>query len=455
MAAEIRDPESDYRSITRRVVFSQVLFTAGHALTTGPFLSYFGQDLGGKGRAIALVLIVPETAGVLALFTRSLIRRLRGRKRVWIVFTLLARVLSLGIPLAALPATHLYGADPLVLLVTSLALSEAAQAIAYVAYLAWLADSVSSNRWGRFFAARNIGDLSVLLIFPIAGGFLRDYWKQTGNPAFMVWAYSLTYCSGVLLHLISMWPLLSVPEKSPSLPESEVGDLERFGDAFRNRSLRFLLVHNWWLAAANGLTQAAFHRFLFGPLQIGLGTTSILNDVMRAIGIPVSWMTGIIADRYGNKRLMIAGVLVASSGLLFWLLASPGQWWWVFGAYACWGAFPAVNITGANLVFKLAPAGDNAAAMALFRQIGGLLAGLSGLAGGIWLDRLNAAGFVLDLNFCQLGSFQILFLASLIGRFTSAVWLLPIREPRSEAPVEDNHIPSIREPAASRAGTNG
>ncbi len=83
-------------------------------------------------------------------------------------------------------------------------------------------------------------------------------------------------------------------------------------------------------------------------------------------------------------------------------------------------------------MLKLAPPGDNATPMALFRQVGGLLAGLSGLAGGFWLDRLNADGFTLHLAGCELGSFQILFLTSLIGRLSAALWLLPIREPPEE-----------------------
>jgi hypothetical protein len=129
---------------------------------------------------------------------------------------------------------------------------------------------------------------------------------------------------------------------------------------------------------------------------------------------------------------MFAGVLTAGSSLFFWLRASPAQWWWLIGGYACWGAFPAVNITGRNLVLKLSPQGDNATALALFRQVGGLLAGLSGLFGGYWLDRLNAAETALDLGLFRLGAFQIVFLTSLVGRLTAALWLLPIREPQSD-----------------------
>lgn len=448
MTAERPADDLPYHVVASRVFWSQVLWTAGYSLTTGPFLSYFGQDLGAKGRVVALLLIVPEVAGVVGLFTRSVIRRFRGRKQVWLVFSLSARVLSLGIPLAGMPALHPAGLDPLWLMVGSLALSQAAQAISYVSYVAWLSDAVPAGRWGRFFAARNVGELSVLLVVPVAAGYSRDWWKSHVDPGLLNWIYVVTYVLGVIVLLVSMVPLLAIADKGASTAELRVGNLRRLREAFGDRSMRCLLIHNWWLATANGLTQAAFFGYLFGPLKVGLGATYVLLDVMHAVGIPVSLAAGVIADRRGNKRLMIVGVLVAGSSLFFWLSATPKEWWWLFAAYACWGAFPAVNIPGRNLVLKLAPPGDNAAPLALFRQVGGLLAGLSGLAGGFWLERLNAERFTLHLAGWELGSFQILFVTSLIGRLTAALWLLPIREPAEVRPAPT-------EPRASAADTSG
>ena len=313
-------------------------------------------------------------------------------------------------------------------MVASLALSQAAQAVAYLAYVAWLSDAVSAKRWGRFFAARNIGELSVLLFVPVIAGYARDWWKLHVDPALMNWAYVVTYLLGAILLLTSLVPLLPIPDKGASPQELRVGNWRRLREAFRDRSLRYLLIHNWWLAIANGLTQAAFFSYLFGPLRIGLGKTYVLQDVMHAVGIPVSLAAGVIADRRGNKRLMIVGVLIAGSSLFFWLSATPDHWWWLFPAYACWGAFPAVNIPGRNLVLKLSPASDNATPMALYRQIGGLLAGLSGLAGGYWLERLIAQRFSVELAGLQLGPYQVLFMTSLVGRLTAVLWLLPIRE---------------------------
>ncbi len=87
-----------------------------------------------------------------------------------------------------------------------------------------------------------------------------------------------------------------------------------------------------------------------------------------------------------------------------------------------------MNIAGRNLALKLSPRSDNATQLSMFRQVGGLLAGLSGLLGGIWLDSLLEFGFLIEMGHYRIEGYQLLFLISWVGRFTSAFWILPIRD---------------------------
>jgi len=222
-------------------------------------------------------------------------------------------------------------------------------------------------------------------------------------------AYVAVFVVGVMLLLASLFPLLRLPNvpvrgETVALPEWRL-----IVDAWRNRSFRYLLIHNWWLALANGLTQAVWVTYLFRVLGIQLAMFYVLMNTMNLVMIPVSWGTGIFCDRYGNKAPLFWGVLVASFAMLFWLLATPGQWGWVFGAFFCWGAFAAVNIAGRNLTLKLSPRSDNATQLSLFRQVGGLLAGVSGLLGGIWLDSLLDSGFLIEWGHYRFEGYQLLF----------------------------------------------
>jgi hypothetical protein len=140
---------------------------------------------------------------------------------------------------------------------------------------------------------------------------------------------------------------------------------------------------------------------------------------------------------------LLWGVLIASSGLLFWLSATPERWWLLFGAYLLWGAFAAANIAGQNLLLKLAPRSDNSAQLALFRQVGGLIAGATGLAGGFWLQSLLDAKFSASLGGYSVDAYRLLFLVSLAGRWTSVLWLLPIREAAPRPEIDSSGWPGL------------
>ncbi|MCC7424581.1 MAG: hypothetical protein IT428_30300, partial [Planctomycetaceae bacterium] len=192
-------------------------------------------------------------------------------------------------------------------------------------------------------------------------------------------------------------------------------------------SLTLLIVHNLWLAFSNGLTQAAFFDYRKNVLGISLATYYILENTTTLVMIPVSVAAGRISDRTGNKWLLFWGAMIAAGAMPFWLMASPAHWALIFGAQVCWGAFAAVNLAGGNLLLKLSPRSANTLQLGLFQQGAGLLAGLSGLLGGWWLQRMvpqsvHFAGWSWNAH-------QIVFLASFAGRLTAPLWVLPIREP--------------------------
>ena len=263
--------------VTRAVVWNQALWTAGYSLTTGGFLTYFGYELGATAFLVSVLLIVPETAGIVGLVARWLIQHTGNRKRVWLICSLAGRIVSVGIPLHAFPQLRPSGLDPLIAMIVCLAVSQALQSIAYVAYISWLADLVPEARWGRFFATRNISKLSVLLVVPVAAGFLRDWWRTSVRQSDMadetaLLAYVVVFSIGIVLLLASMLPLLRLPNVSMRAEWIALPEWKVIAESFANRSLRFLFLHNWWLAIANGLTQAAFFLYSVRVLGISLAT---------------------------------------------------------------------------------------------------------------------------------------------------------------------------------------
>jgi hypothetical protein len=120
--------------------------------------------------------------------------------------------------------------------------------------------------------------------------------------------------------------------------------------------------------------------------------------------------------------------------LLFWLFAQRETWWLLFFAYATWGAYAAANVAGDKLMLELAPRSDNTSHIALFVQVGGLLSGLAGLLGGIWLDHLRESEFgtrlAMPWGAYLFEGYQLIFAVSLAGRYASLAWLWPIAKQR-------------------------
>jgi MFS family permease len=438
----------DVGLVKRSVLLNQALWTAGDALTTGAFLTYFARESGATNPQITLLLVVPETVGLCGFLARALIRRGVGRRGMYLTASLLARAASLGIPAAVLLAPNAAAATAsgtapgagLWLLVAALAVSQAFQAVAYVAYLSWLADLVPEHRWGRFFALRDVVKLLVLLTVPVAAGLVRDTWKQglregTVATDTVLAGYVAFFAVGAVLQCAALLPLRALPDVPTRAPRA--GEAATGGSlvaALRNSGTRLVLVQHWWLALANGLTQAAVFHTLYLRLNLGLASVFLLQGLMNATMLPTSVAAGFLGDHFGHRGPLLCGLWVASSSMLFWVAAGSSHPGWLVPAYVAWGFFGAVNVSGRNLLLMLSPRSDNTVPLSLLHQVSGLLAGLSGLLGGFWLDHLRTTKFAWNVAGFVLGPFEVLFLASFVGRATAPLWLLPLREPGASPP---------------------
>ncbi len=417
-----------YRRTMGIVIVNSLLWTAGNGLTTGGFLNYFALELGASASLLGLIAATPETFGISGLASRSLIRLGIQRKALFLTTSLLARAAALLIPLLACQFS-LWDAWPRAwLLWGSLAVAAVFQGLASVAYHTWLADAVPSEDWGRLFAWRNIATAVVLLVVPLSGALLRDFWRDHLPPEWALATYSGVFIAGIGLQAASLIPLLRLPEIAPRLAAHRP-DWSLAWAVLRQRDTRWLLLHSWCLAAANGLTQAVFFKYQYNVLHLSLSQYYLLTNTMYLVQIATSWLTGRYSVTAGHRPALLWGTFVASCALPFWCLAQAETWWLLFPAFVCWGAFGAVNVAGPNLMLGHAPPGDSTLHLALFRQVAGLLAGLTGILGGLWLDSLQKTNFHLTLGTgAALNAFQVIFLVSWAGRMLAAACVLPVRE---------------------------
>ncbi len=412
--------------ITKSVVISQMLFTAGHSLTTGGFLYYFVYEFNAFKSSpllLAALQIAPETCEAFSLVTRSLLQLVNSRKWLWVWCLLLGRITALLIPAALMLDQNSNAAW--ILILGAVVVWHLFQGIAYCSYISWLSELVPEMNWGEFFAKRKIASLLIAIIVPISAGLARQAWINKLPENWKARSFAAIFIVGAVLVMVSVVPMLRIPDRkfdSESLPKRY--SPTNWANLFRGQ-FGWLLMSRWWLSFFQGLTQAVIFKFSVDVLKISLNEYYFLLAGMLILQMATSWWAGVLCDREKDRQVLIWSLVGVSFAMCFWMTATPDTKWMAAGAYLLWGGFGFVNIALKNLTLKLAPTSDNTLHISLSRQGSGLLAGFAGLLGGFWLQELLQAS-----SWPELRAFQLIFLVSWFGRLTATCWLIPLRQPR-------------------------
>ncbi len=425
-------------SWSARVYWSTGLWSAGHLLTSGGFLTYFAAELGASAPVRVALLTAPELVGIAGLGAHAAIRWCGGSKRTWLGTTILSLVCLAIIP-ALVGVPHAAG------LPASMGLLVACwvfRSIGLVAWLDWLRRLAPAESWGRFFGRRQMVHVAVLVV-PVLVGYLSDQFGSTGSrkPATprSQWVTGTIFYGGIVLAGAATAVMWRVPETPGSVEAmgTKSSTWQAMQAVFANRAVRRVVLFHWAHAAASGMTQAAFFEYRRGPLAIGLGTYYLLESVMRIAQLPVCAITGRWSDRIGHRIPLAMGCLVTALSLVFWIVASHDNWRWLFVAYVMWGGWGAINVAGPNLLLQrlrdartapdVLPTGtlplETAVPIALSQNVAGGLAGLAGMAGGWWLHDMLARHATIVWGTWRGDAFTILFASSMCARLLCLVWL--------------------------------
>ena len=125
-------------------------------------------------------------------------------------------------------------------------------------------------------------------------------------------------------------------------------------------------------------------RLLLSTTEIGFGFA--LGSV---VGLMITYPTGVLADRFGRKAVIVPATMLIGASMLGFSFASDYAWF--LSGCVVWGvAITASGAAPAAYAADSAPLGMNAAAMSSYRMlsdvgyvIGPILLGLLGDAGGL------------------------------------------------------------------------
>jgi MFS family permease len=354
-----------------------------------------------------------------------------------------------------------------------LAVSHLTGALGSASWLSWMAALVPPRLRGRYFGVRNIAtNLTNLIGVPLLGIAVAAW------PRGKIEGYGAILLLGVIAGIVSLGFQFFMTDVNPKEERGRGGEGERgregaggaeeaggaggagesilnstlntphsilpktlntphFGEGELANFLKFLLYFGLWMFAVN-VSSPFFNLYMLDNLAIDIRWVTIYTSLNAGASLLMLVVWGKLADRIGNRPLLIlVGILVALTPLM-WLGSGNNQiyiWvWFPLLHLLTGGAGIAIDLCGNNLQMAVAPERHQAT----YFGITAAVAGLSGALG------TTAGGFLAE--FADWGGLPGIFALSAVLRLVALLPLVFVHEKRSQ-PLRDTVRSLVGRPA--------
>ena len=420
------------RRARRLAYWNGAVWAIGNGLASTTLVVYLALDLGAGriGLGIALILAARHVVGLLRLGAPALIGRLVERKQFCLGAFLAGTLLLLSLPAAAAPGWLPSPGASLAALVLLWCVYHLLQYVGMVALWSWLADLVRLRIRGRFLGRRErwmlVGEAAGTLV---CAAFVWGW--QYLHPAERQWvAYIVPAAVGGGYFIAALVPLALMPAAASSRTVRCGATLREMLLPLRDTRFLRLLLFGCWFSFSNGLTQSV--QFSYPKLL--LATVAPVALLVAQTGMRIGQLTispwmGRLADRLGNRPVMIGSLLLVAQGPLCYFFSTPDRPWWFIGAWVLWIAYAGINVCLPNLMLKLSPGESNTPYIATYFTVTGLCYAANTIVGGMLYDRYRNHTFTV-LGDLTLDYYQWVFLLGWLARSLGVLVLLWVIEDR-------------------------
>ncbi|MCE5267442.1 MAG: hypothetical protein LLG00_06110 [Planctomycetaceae bacterium] len=412
-------------------IWNGAIWAIGNGLASTTLIIYLAKGLHASrlGLNVGLILAAPQVVGLLRLAAPAMIGRRGDRKRFCI-----AAFLGAAMLLALLPWTCMPGLLPsprwsLATLIALWCLYHLMQYLGTVALWSWLAEVSAVRIRGRFLGWRERWMVAGTAVAAVDAGLF--VWGASAVWPLPDWMpYGMLAGLGAVFMMAAVVPLGLAPAIAGSARAMACPGIRSLFAPFRDGRFLRLLLYGCWFSMSNGITQSAQRVFPIQVLRLSLFSSLTLETGTRLGQWTLGPWVGGLADRLGNRRVMIVSQLLVAAGLLGYAAATPDEWLWVAVAAGLWIAYVGLNVCLPNLMLKVSPTEFNTSYIAAFEAIRGLCYAGSTVLGGMLLDWFGSPGSWLTCT--RLSMFATIFLAGWAIRSVGAFLLFLVVETPSK-----------------------
>ena len=414
-------PKQVYTDILLEVAFANMWVP----LMSGAIATGYLLLLGASEFEFGLLVSIGSLAGISAPIFSYMVDRHRDKKKLTLLWSLPIRLVQFL--LAALPFLMFKKMLPRPLpfyLIISVFMSFLNVLIGQ-SWFSWLGDIIPEKQRGHYFARRNVMGGAVGMVFAVLGGLFLDRCHMDPKLAF-AWLFFIGSVFAVLNYLF----LRRLPAGHIQPPAKEPFSLEAIPKKMLEVSKDKNFTKLVWFNAAwtFGMTLIGTYQnmYLIKELKMSYTVINTYAIVSVVMGLVTMTFWGRIADRYGNKPVMLITGNILSITPFLWAFMAYANWLLAviyFVAGACWSGF---NLASYNMLLKIAPREKRASYMAFNTIAVAAAATIAPAAGGAILSGLGS--YKLDLYFFKFGNYQMLFVLGVLGRFFPSLFLRQFKE---------------------------
>lgn len=404
-------PKAAIRESLRASTLDGVFATIFSNAAGGVLLSNFLVELDATAIEVGMLASIPMVANLLQPLGAYFSERTTSRHAycLWIYAPARLLWLFLVLGIAVTSWTH---ADPHGLVYWTLGilfLTHFLGALGSASWLSWLAVLVPRRLRGRYFGVRNsAASLTNLLSVPLLG-FVLSLWSD--SP---IEAYGLVLLIGVVAGIVSLgfqYFMVDVnPQQQHAIVAASAGaevppdpgteTAQGWHHLLKDANfLTFLLYFSLWMFAVN-LSAPFFNLYLLDNLNLDIRWVTLYNSISAGANLLMLVLWGKIADRVGNRPLLLGvGILVAVTPLL-WLGANTS-------AVSLWvglpllhllagGTWAAIDLCSNNMQLGVASPRYQAQYFSIAAAIAGVSGALGTTVGG-FLTQFTSYGGILGL----------------------------------------------------------
>jgi MFS family permease len=423
---KISKPE--IRTSLRALTFESVFATVFYSIIGSALLTNFLLELGAGPVKIGLLASIPQLVNLLQPLGAYLVDRSPSfnwfSMCIFVPSRLLWVILVPAIWLVTSVTSDITGDQVVLLTLGIILVTNIIEALGRAPFLGWTAVLVPQRLRGRYFGFRNsLVSLTNLVGVPLLGLAVSTW------PGGTLQGYGVVLVLGIVFGLSSLvsqfWltdvnpQLLKVAHSETSQPQPTGIDLSFLKDT---NFLKFVFYIAIWCFAVN-VSAPFFNLYMLDNLEINVSLVTIYTGISTGANMLLLLLWGKLADRIGNRPLLVfVGLLVGVTPLL-WLGtgADPiSLWVWLPLLHVLTGGtWAAIDLCTNNLMMAVAPVGN----LSKYFAITGAVAGVSGAIGitiGSFLATLAGGGGLLGL-----------FVLSGVLRLFALLPLLFVQEERS------------------------